>query len=186
MPRLTKSENPIAVPDRPFGWHDVAPSNVFQIANVPSRRCARPLNNLGHHRTACARAGFSGVRIKECRCSHLQGAGGKMVANAMLRDFDLIDPDPEDKIRIEILAHGLPRPTGGGHHRRVCFALRLFCARPGLPRGWSSLGCGQAQEGENLPRAGQPSRKKPVILRKKGRTGVEIEVGRARLGRFVF
>ena len=31
-----------------------------------------------------------------------------MVANAMFRDFDLADPDPEDRRRIEILADGLP------------------------------------------------------------------------------
>ena len=43
----------------------------------------------------------AGVRI--CR-----EAGGRVVANAMLREFDLAAPNPRDQRRLEILVDGLP------------------------------------------------------------------------------
>ena len=74
-------------------------------------RCGRPLDAFGHHRAACARAGVLGRRgfaVESAGARICREAGGRVVANAMLRDFDLVAPNPRDQRRLEILADGLP------------------------------------------------------------------------------
>ena len=44
----------------------------------------------------------------------------------------------------------------------LCSATALRTPEGPTWSGWSSLGCGQAQEGENLHRAGQPARQSSV------------------------
>ena len=57
-----------------------------------------------------------GFAVESAGARICRAAGGRVVTNAMFREFDLADPDPEDRRRIEILADGLPL-TGGGHTR---------------------------------------------------------------------
>ena len=74
-------------------------------------RCGRLLDALGHHRAACARAGVLGRRgfaVESAGARICREAGGRVVANALLRDFDLVAPNPRDQRRLEILADGLP------------------------------------------------------------------------------
>ena len=52
--------------------------------------------------------GKAGLRSGECRCSDLREVGGRVVANAMLREFDLAAPNSRDQCRLEILVDGLP------------------------------------------------------------------------------
>ena len=93
-------------------------------------RCGRPLDAFGHHRAACARAGVLGRRgfaVESAFARICREAGGRVVANAMLRDFDLVAPNPRDQRRLEILADGLPLFGGGaacsGHNTGVAAAL---------------------------------------------------------------
>ena len=58
-------------------------------------RCGRPLDAFGHHRTSCARAGVLGRRgfaVESAGARICREAGGRVVTNAMLRDFDLAAP----------------------------------------------------------------------------------------------
>ena len=74
-------------------------------------RCGRPLDAFGHHRAACARAGVLGRRgfaVESAGVRICREAGGRVVANAMLREFDLAAPNPRDQRRLEILVDGLP------------------------------------------------------------------------------
>ena len=74
---------------------------------------------------SCVREGRIpwGGRVRSGRAPGLASAGRHAAEWSRMPcsdDFDLPDPDPEDRRRIEILADGLPlgrrRPTGGGHH----------------------------------------------------------------------
>ena len=74
-------------------------------------RCGRLLDAFGHHRAACARAGVLGRRgfaVESAGARICREAGGRVVANALLRDLDLVAPNPRDQRRLEILADGLP------------------------------------------------------------------------------
>ena len=79
--------------------------------SVHQCRCGRSLDVFGHHRAACARAGVLGRRgfaVESAGARMCREAGGRVVFNAMLRDFDLGAPNPLDSRRVEILADGLP------------------------------------------------------------------------------
>ena len=133
MPRLTESEPAqLRFQSGPLAGTtlSVAPAHVFTRIESPlfrvllqrrlrlplplsarQCRCGRPLDTFGHHRAACARAGVLGRRgfaVESAGARICREAGGRVVANAMVRDFDLADPDPGDRRRIEILADGLP------------------------------------------------------------------------------
>ena len=57
-----------------------------------------------------------------------------MVANAMFRDFDFADPDPEDRRRIEILANGLPLFGGAQLAVNTTLVSVLHCDGSAHPR----------------------------------------------------
>ena len=79
--------------------------------SVRQCRCGRSLDAFGHHRAACARAGVLGRRgfaVESAGARICREAGGRVVFNAMLRDFDLGAPNRLDSRRVEILADGLP------------------------------------------------------------------------------
>ena len=63
-------------------------------------RCGRPLDAFGHHHAACAGAGVLGRRgfpVESAGARICREAGGRVVANAILRDFDLVAPNPRDQ-----------------------------------------------------------------------------------------
>ena len=134
----------------------VAPSNVFTRIESPlfrillqrrlrlplplsARQCrrGRPLDIFGHHRAACTRAGFLGRRgfaVESAGARICREAGGRVVTNAMFRDFDLADPDPEDRRRIEILADGLPLFGGAQLAVDTTLVSALHCDGSAHPR----------------------------------------------------
>ena len=69
---------------------------------VRSCRCGRPLDALGHHRAACARAGVLGRR------GFALESVGRVSANVLLRDLDLHAPIAADGRRLEVAVDGLP------------------------------------------------------------------------------
>ena len=78
--------------------------------SVRQCRCGRSLDVFGHHRAACARAGVLGRRgfaVESAGARKCREASGRVVFNAMLRDFDLGAPNRLDSRRVEILADGL-------------------------------------------------------------------------------
>ena len=75
-------------------------------------RCGLPLDSLGHHRAACARAGVLGKRggALECVAARIcREGGGRVATNVLLRDLDLLLPEaPVDGRRLEVVVDGLP------------------------------------------------------------------------------
>ena len=100
-------------------------------------RCGRPLDIVGHHRAGCARAGFLGRRgfaVESAGARICREAGGRVVTNAMFRDFDLADPDPEDRRRIEILADALSLFRGAQLTVDTTLVSALHCDGSAHPR----------------------------------------------------
>ena len=124
-------------------------------------RCGRPLDILGHRRAA--RAGFLGRRGSQWRAPGLASAGrqeaewSRMPCSEVLT-WQIQIPKTEDESRS--WQTGCPcseAPNWRWTPPSRLLSIATVLGTPGRPRGWSSLGCGQAQEGENLLRAGQPS-----------------------------
>ena len=78
---------------------------------VRSCRCGRPLDALGHHRAACARAGVlvrRGFALESVVARICREAGGRVSANVLLRDLDLHAPIAADGRRLEVAVDGMP------------------------------------------------------------------------------
>ena len=74
-------------------------------------RCGRPLDVLGHHRSACAvvgRLGCRGFPLENAAARVCREAGGRVRTNAFLRDMDLGPINPLDARRLEVVVDGLP------------------------------------------------------------------------------
>ena len=71
-------------------------------------RCGRP---LGHHRTACARAGVlgrQGFALESVLARICRKAGGRVTTNIMVCDLDLEHLQGLDGKRLEVVVDGLP------------------------------------------------------------------------------
>ena len=74
-------------------------------------RCGRPLDSLGHHQSACSRAGVLGHRghpMETVMTRICREAGARVRTNVMVRDLDLGAFNRLDGRRLEIIADGLP------------------------------------------------------------------------------
>ena len=74
-------------------------------------RCGRPLDVLGHHRAACARAGVlgqMGFAVESVVARICREGGGRVRTNIMVRDLDMELPHGEDARRLEVVVDGLP------------------------------------------------------------------------------
>ena len=62
-----------------------------------SCRCGLPLDSLGHHRAACARAGVLGKRrwaLESVAARICREEGGRVTTNVLVRDLDLANDGP--------------------------------------------------------------------------------------------
>ena len=76
-----------------------------------SCRCGRPLDALGHHRTACPTVGVLGRRgsaLESAAARVCREAGGCVSVNVAVRDLDIGVPDEADARRLEVVVDGLP------------------------------------------------------------------------------
>ena len=76
-----------------------------------SCRCGRPLDQFGHHRAACARAGILGKRgfaLESVLARVCREAGGRVTTNVLLRELDIGLMNEADGRRLEVVADGLP------------------------------------------------------------------------------
>ena len=74
-------------------------------------RCRHPLDPLGDHRAACARAGVlvrRGYALESAVARVCREAGGRVRTNVFVRDLNLGAARPDDGRRIEVIADGLP------------------------------------------------------------------------------
>ena len=74
-------------------------------------RCGRPLDSLGHHQSACSRAGVLGHRgypMETVMARICREAGARVRTDVMVRDLDLGAFNRLDGQRLEIIADGLP------------------------------------------------------------------------------
>ena len=74
-------------------------------------QCGRPLDCLGHHQSACSRAGVLGHRgypMETVSARICREAGARVRTNVMVRDLDLGAFNRLDGRRLEIIADGLP------------------------------------------------------------------------------
>ena len=95
----------------------------------------------------------AGVRI--CR-----EAGGRVVANAMLREFDLAAPNPRDQRRLEeILVDGLPLFGGAQLAVDTTLVSPLHCDGSPHPRAANEDAVLAAPDDErsDVPRVGGPT-----------------------------
>ena len=79
--------------------------------SVHSCRCGRPLDQFGHHRAACARAGILGKRgyaLESVVARICLEAGGRVTTNVLLRELDFGLVGEADGQRLEVVADGLP------------------------------------------------------------------------------
>ena len=79
--------------------------------SVHSCRCGRPLDQFGHHRAACARAGILGKRgyaLESVVARIFREAGGRVTTNVLLRELDFGLVGEADGRRLEVVADGLP------------------------------------------------------------------------------
>ena len=84
-------------------------------SSARSCRGGRLLDVLGHHRAACARAGFRGQRgfaIESVVARICREAGGRVRTNVMVRDLDMGIPLVGDARRLEVVVDGLPLFSG--------------------------------------------------------------------------
>ena len=73
-------------------------------------RCGRQLDSFGHHRTACAWAGWlvrRGFAVESAAARVCREAGGRVTTNMLVRELDLYVP-VADARRLEVVADGLP------------------------------------------------------------------------------
>ena len=73
-------------------------------------RCRRPLDSLGDHRAACARAGVlrsRGCPLERAAARVCREAGARVTCNTRLADMNL-QVDRVDDRRLEVVANGLP------------------------------------------------------------------------------
>ena len=74
-------------------------------------RCGRPLDDLGHHRSACATSGVLGRRgsaLESAAARVCREAGGRVTLNVRVSDLDLPPRSAHDQRRLEVVADGLP------------------------------------------------------------------------------
>ena len=74
-------------------------------------RCGRPLDALGHHRSACAVAGALGRRgfpLENASARICREAGGRVRTNVYVQDMDLGVVNQFDTRRLEVVVDGLP------------------------------------------------------------------------------
>ena len=133
---------------------DRFPPDRFLLFRVLLLRRLR--SPLPVHVSVGARAGVLGRRgfaVESAGARICREGGGRVVTNAILRDFDLAASNPADQRRVEILADGLPlfgwSAVGSRHHIGCPAALRRSSSRG--CEGWcGDAGC-SSPEGENAP-----------------------------------
>ena len=93
-----------------------------------SCRCGLPLDSLGHHRAACARAGVLGKRgwaLESIAARICREGGGRVTTNVLVRDLDLALPGAvADGRRLEVVVDGLPLFGGA----QLAVDTTLVCA----------------------------------------------------------
>ena len=115
-------------------------------------QCGRPLDVLGHHRSACAVVGTLGRRgfpLEKAAARICREAGGRVRTNVLVRDLDLGVVDQFDARRLEVVVDGLPLFQGA----QLAVDTTLVCPL--------------TREGEAKPRTASTS-------------GVRLEVARRR------
>ena len=79
--------------------------------SVHSCRCGHPLDQFGHHRAACARAGILGKRgfaLESVIARVCRKAGGRVTTNVLFRELDFGLMNEADGRRLEVVADGFP------------------------------------------------------------------------------
>ena len=130
-------------------------------------RCGLPLDSLGHHQAACARAGvlLESVAARICR-----DGGGRVTTNVLVRDLDLALPGAvADGRRLEVVVDGLP--LFGGAQLAVDTTLVCVLRSDGRPRA-------AVEDGAKVTRARR--RKETTYPELVGLVVLGVEVG----GRF--
>ena len=80
------------------------------LLSMRTCRCGRQHDIFGHHRAACAVAGFLGKRGYPLECAAAQvcrEAGARVSTNVPVRDLDLVAHNNLDGRRLEVIADGL-------------------------------------------------------------------------------
>ena len=111
LPPAHSSMKETRIDPQPFQLLFLRPLRLPLPQQARSCRCGRPLDVLGHHRAACANAGFLGRRgwvLENVAARVCREAGGRVSTNLAVRDMDLGAHNHLDGRRLEIVVDGLP------------------------------------------------------------------------------
>ena len=121
----------VEVTERSSCWHPVLSGTVVFLDSVGTNslqvllqrrlslplplskrscRCGLLLDTFGHHRGACSRSGALGRRgfsLESAAARVCREAGGRVVANFLVRDMDLGLPIADESRRLEVVVDGL-------------------------------------------------------------------------------
>ena len=117
----------------PTSYHTRIPAHLFRVTlfrrlRLPLPltshrcRCGRPIDSFGHHRASCARSGVLGQRgfaLESAAARICREAGGRVTTNVLVRDLDLVAPNPLDSRRLEVVAPVWGVSARSGHDTRV-------------------------------------------------------------------
>ena len=136
-----------ALSSAPLNHHTRIPSHLFRVLlhrrlRLPLPpcprlcRCGRQLDSFGHHRAACARAGWlasRGFAVESAAARVCREAGGRVTTNMLVRELDLHVPVAYAG-RLEVVVDGLPLFVGALLAIDTTLVSVLHCDGTARPR----------------------------------------------------